>query len=111
MYIYTTFIIFKYIFIYTIFSILHLGFFKQIENQKLEFKAQSKVGSLNNVKHKPGGGDIKIFDDKDYIKNISGLTSAPTHSGQEVRPNVGLSFCVYFFEFSLFWWWLYFHWN
>lgn len=30
----------------------------------------SKIGSLDNVKHKPGGGDKKIFDDKDYLKNV-----------------------------------------
>lgn len=42
----------------------------QIQTQKLEIKAQSKVGSLDNVKHKPGGGEKKIFDDKDYLKNV-----------------------------------------
>lgn len=50
-----------------------IGF--QIESQKLEFKAQSKIGSLDNVKHKPGGGEVKIFDDKTYIKQISATTS------------------------------------
>lgn len=35
-----------------------------MENKKLEWKAQSKVGSLDNVKHKPGGGTVKIFDEK-----------------------------------------------
>ena len=62
---------------------------KQIENQKLEFKAQSKVGSMDNVKHKPGGGDIKIFDDKEYIKQMTGVSPVPDshgHSRQEVRP-------------------------
>lgn len=62
--------------------------FKQIENQKLEFKAQSKVGSLDNVKHRPGGGDIKIFDDKDYIKQIGAHSPLPNSHGQsrqEVR--------------------------
>jgi len=48
----------------------------QIENQKLEFKAESKVGSLANVKHKPGGGDVKIFDDKMYLKQRSGGASS-----------------------------------
>ena len=48
----------------------------QIENQKLEFKAESKVGSLANVKYKPGGGDVKIFDDKVYLKQISGGASS-----------------------------------
>lgn len=42
----------------------------QIQTQKLDIKAQSKVGSLDNVKYKPGGGDKKIFDDKDYLKNV-----------------------------------------
>ena len=48
----------------------------QIENQKLEFKAESKVGSLANVKYKPGGGDVKIFDDKLYLKQRSGGASS-----------------------------------
>lgn len=41
----------------------------QIQTQKIEIKAQSKIGSLDNVKHKPGGGEKKIFDDKLYLKN------------------------------------------
>lgn len=68
---------------------MHTNFLKQIENQKLDFKAQSKVGSLDNVKHKPGGGEIKIFDDKEYIKQLSGQSPVPDshgHSRQEVRP-------------------------
>jgi microtubule-associated protein tau len=48
----------------------------QIENQKVEFKAESKVGSLANVKHRPGGGDVKIFDDKQYLKQRSGGASS-----------------------------------
>jgi microtubule-associated protein tau len=48
----------------------------QVESQKLEFKAESKVGSLANVKHKPGGGDVKIFDDKVYLKQISAGASS-----------------------------------
>lgn len=67
---------------------LHHDSLKQIENQKLEFKAQSKVGSLDNVKHKPGGGEIKIFDDKDYIKQMTGHSPVPeslSHSQREVR--------------------------
>jgi len=46
----------------------------------VEFKAQSKVGSLGNVKHKAGGGDVKIFDDKSYMKQISASAS-----GTQVR--------------------------
>nr|CAD7267810.1 unnamed protein product [Timema shepardi] len=60
----------------------------QIESQKLEIKAESKVGSLSNVKHKPGGGEKKIFDDKTYLKQISSGSSgiqtpepiSPSHS-------------------------------
>lgn len=56
--------------------------YMQIEDQKLEvIKAQSKVGSLDNVKHKPGGGEVKIFDDKNYIKQTTGQTiGTPTKS-------------------------------
>ena len=36
---------------------LHLW---QIEDRKLDWAAESKVGSLDNVKHKPGGGDKKV---------------------------------------------------
>ena len=33
---------------------------KKIASQKLEWKGQSKVGSIDNIKHKPGGGNIKV---------------------------------------------------
>lgn len=33
---------------------------KKIESQKLKFQAQSKVGSKDNIKHKPGGGEVKV---------------------------------------------------
>lgn len=42
----------------------------QIQTHKVEVKAQSKIGSLGNVNHKPGGGDKKIFDDKEYLRNV-----------------------------------------
>lgn len=42
---------------------------------------QSKIGSLDNVKHKPGGGDKKIFDDKEYLKQMSGMTSKAGSEG------------------------------
>lgn len=48
---------------------------------------------MDNVKYKPGGGDIKIFDDKDYIKQMTGHSPQPDthgHSRQEVRPAPGL---------------------
>lgn len=47
----------------------------QIEEQKLDIKAQSKIGSLDNVKHRPGGGDKKIFDDKEYLRQMSATSS------------------------------------
>lgn len=62
----------------------------QIEEQKIEVKAQSKIGSLENVKHKPGGGDKKIFDDKDYLKQVApspnenSKTNSVTTSGSQV---------------------------
>ncbi|KAL3277627.1 hypothetical protein HHI36_012968 [Cryptolaemus montrouzieri] len=48
---------------------------KKIEHKKLDFQVQSKVGSLDNVKHKPKGGDKKIFDDKDYLRQMSAVSS------------------------------------
>lgn len=39
----------------------------RVRTQKLEWKVTSKVGSLDNVKHQPGGGTVKIFDEK-YAK-------------------------------------------
>lgn len=44
--------------------------FPQILSQKIDVKAESKVGSMDNVKHRPGGGEKKIFDDKEYLKQI-----------------------------------------
>ena len=35
-------------------------FLPQIENRKLNWNAQSKIKSLDNHSHKPGGGDKKI---------------------------------------------------
>jgi len=32
----------------------------QIENKKLEWKAESKVGSMDNARHKPGGGEKRV---------------------------------------------------
>lgn len=51
----------------------------QIEDQKVDIRAQSKVGSLDNMKHRPGGGEVKIFDDKSYIKQTTtGQIGTPT---------------------------------
>lgn len=46
----------------------------------MEIKAHSKVGSMDNMKHKPGGGEVKIFDDKSYIKQTAGQMGTPTKS-------------------------------
>lgn len=32
----------------------------EIKNEKVEFRAQSKVGSLDNITHTPGGGVKKV---------------------------------------------------
>ncbi len=32
----------------------------QIESQKVEWKVQSRVGSMDNARHKAGGGDKKV---------------------------------------------------
>lgn len=46
-------------------------------------KAESKIGSLDNVKHRPGGGEKKIFDDKEYLKQID--HSIPISPGAQVN--------------------------
>ena len=48
----------------------------QIENRKIELKVQSKVGSLDNVKHRPGGGQKKVFNDVEYLKQMSETSGA-----------------------------------
>ena len=53
----------------------------QIHNEKLEFKVTSRIGSLANVKHKPGGGDKKIFDDKEYARQMNSEQSSFARSG------------------------------
>ena len=34
----------------------------QIESKKLDWNVTSKVGSLDNAQHKPGGGEKKVSD-------------------------------------------------
>ncbi|KAJ1346370.1 hypothetical protein KIN20_001136 [Parelaphostrongylus tenuis] len=36
----------------------------QILDQKLEWHATSKIGSRDNINHKPGGGNVQIFDER-----------------------------------------------
>lgn len=40
---------------------------------------------MDNMKHRPGGGEVKIFDDKTYIKQTAGQMGTPTKS-QVNRP-------------------------
>ncbi|VDM82405.1 unnamed protein product, partial [Strongylus vulgaris] len=35
---------------------------KKMISQKLNWNAQSKIGSLDNVKHKPAGGNVQVRD-------------------------------------------------
>ncbi len=50
--------------------------------------AQSKVGSLDNVKHKPGGGDKVVFNDVEYLRQTSAIashSSSRRQSASQVR--------------------------
>lgn len=63
---------------------------QQIETKKIDLKVESKIGSLENVKHRPGGGDKKIFDDKDYLKQMSAISSEnQSLSGSQVSDDSG----------------------
>ncbi|CAG7786306.1 unnamed protein product, partial [Allacma fusca] len=42
----------------------------RIESKKLNWKAESKIGSLGNVTHVPGGGAVKIETKKVELKNV-----------------------------------------
>ncbi|KAF8791178.1 Microtubule-associated protein 2 like protein [Argiope bruennichi] len=44
---------------------------KKVESVKLEWNAKPKVGSLDYATHKPGGGDKKIITQKVDFKNVS----------------------------------------
>jgi len=46
----------------------------------VKFEVGSRVGSLANVKHRPGGGDKKIFEDKEYMRQISETQVAAARS-------------------------------
>lgn len=60
----------------------------RVSTQKLEWKGKSKVGSLDNVTHKAGGGKVRIFDEK-YTSG-SRATSV-TRSGS-TTPHVNSSY-------------------
>ena len=44
----------------------------QVENVKVDLSnVGSRIGSMANVKHKPQGGDKKIFNDVEYLRQVS----------------------------------------
>src|SRR6266508_2465045 len=59
----------------------------EVKTAKLDWKASSKVGSLDNVKHKPGGGQVQIFDEK---YNAAGSSARSSRSGSQVRSPASL---------------------
>lgn len=50
----------------------------EIKNEKMEFKVQSKIGSLGNIGHVPGGGQRKREKGKDAEGSSSGSPSVPS---------------------------------
>lgn len=68
---------------------------RQIEQKKLVWNAKSKIGSLENTTHKPGGGDKKIesvkLDFKDKAKPKVGSKDNMTHKpgGGKVKVSPG----------------------
>lgn len=42
----------------------------EIKSEKLDFKAQSKVGSLENIGHVPGGGQRRVCSLLYYTKAL-----------------------------------------
>ena len=79
-------------------------------DQKVNVKVQSKVGSLANVKHKPGGGDKKVFNDVEYMKQVSdhavaltnpsgpgSLTSSRRESSSQVRSSHLFFQCLFYY--------------
>ena len=56
----------------------------QIHDEKQQVDVGSRIGSLANVKYRPGGGDKKIFDDKEYTRQmleLNGSNTGLTRSG------------------------------
>lgn len=51
----------------------------QILNHKVEVEAKSKVGSMDNVKHRPGGGDKQIFNDVEYLRQKSATSTSTSN--------------------------------
>ncbi|CAF4952279.1 unnamed protein product, partial [Rotaria sp. Silwood1] len=51
-----------------------------IPNQKLHWNAKSKIGSLENAHHKPGGGTVKIESKKlDFKEKAKPRTNSGIH--------------------------------
>ena len=73
---------------------LHHRNVQQIIEHKIDLKVESKVGSLANIKHKPGGGDKKVFNDVEYLRQTSSTlqsgnvsrTSSRRESATQVTP-------------------------
>ena len=57
----------------------------QILNEKVEIKVESKVGSMDNVKHRAGGGDKKVFNDVEYLRQTSAMHANSSTSGSSSR--------------------------
>ena len=57
-------------FLYLIYSLAHIFIVVYFQ---VDVNVGSRIGSLANVKHKPGGGDKKIFDDKEYTRQMNEL--------------------------------------
>lgn len=56
----------------------------QIISNKLQWNAKSKIGSLENANHKPGGGDKKIINFKtDYGNAKPKVGSKDINNGDE----------------------------
>lgn len=82
-----------------------LSLFFQITQVKLTWNAKSKIGSLDNAAHKPGGGDKKIesmkLDFKDKAKPKIGskdnIKHQPGGGTVKVRCDLCLMFSVLHF--------------
>lgn len=55
----------------------------EIKHEKLEFKVQSKIGSLDNIGHVPGGGQRRVItlNTPPQYTASQGLQSAQTEKG------------------------------
>lgn len=86
--------------------LIYIHVISQIQQKKLVWNAQSKIGSLENTTHKAGGGDKKIetvkldfggkakpkVGSKDNIKHVAG--------GGDIKV---FTYCGYDFLFSSAW--------